>query len=248
MLGARKAAAGICRTAPGPAFAWCARPASAAAIPRRRPRSATTSSITPASASVLAAAKAGDTHAHLPDYVDYDAYVAGGGYALLKRLRSGELSEGRSAEGARRRLACAGSAAPAFPTGRKWRAVLGEPGPRLMAINGDEGEPGTFKDRYYLETDPHRFLEGMLIGAHVVEAHGRLHLHPRRISGLARNPRRARSRSCRRAARCCICAAAPAPISAARNPRCWKASRASAACRGTSRLIRSRSACSACRR
>ncbi len=57
-----------------------------------------------------------------------------------------------------------------FPTGRKWRAVLGEPGPRLMAINGDEGEPGTFKDRYYLETDPHRFLEGMLIGAHVVEA------------------------------------------------------------------------------
>ena len=57
-----------------------------------------------------------------------------------------------------------------FPTGRKWRAVLGEPGPRLMAINGDEGEPGTFKDRFYLETDPHRFLEGMLIGAHVVEA------------------------------------------------------------------------------
>ena len=57
-----------------------------------------------------------------------------------------------------------------FPTGRKWRAVLGEPGPRLMAVNGDEGEPGTFKDRFYLETDPHRFLEGMLIGAHVVEA------------------------------------------------------------------------------
>ena len=48
--------------------------------------------------------------------------------------------------------------------------MLGEPGPRLMAINGDEGEPGTFKDRFYLETDPHRFLEGMLIGAHVVEA------------------------------------------------------------------------------
>ena len=57
-----------------------------------------------------------------------------------------------------------------FPTGRKWRAVLGEPGPRLMAINGDEGEPGTFKDRYFLERDPHRFLEGMLIGAHVVQA------------------------------------------------------------------------------
>ena len=57
-----------------------------------------------------------------------------------------------------------------FPTGRKWRSVLGEPGPRLMAVNGDEGEPGTFKDRHYLNTDPHRFLEGMLIAAHVVEA------------------------------------------------------------------------------
>ena len=57
-----------------------------------------------------------------------------------------------------------------FPTGRKWRFVLAEPGPRLMAVNGDEGEPGTFKDRYFLETDPHRFLEGMLIAAWAVEA------------------------------------------------------------------------------
>ncbi|HXE03377.1 MAG TPA: NADH-ubiquinone oxidoreductase-F iron-sulfur binding region domain-containing protein, partial [Methyloceanibacter sp.] len=57
-----------------------------------------------------------------------------------------------------------------FPTGRKWRFVRAEPGPRLMAVNGDEGEPGTFKDRVYLETDPHRFLEGMLIGAWAVEA------------------------------------------------------------------------------
>jgi len=57
-----------------------------------------------------------------------------------------------------------------FPTGRKWRAVLAEPKPRLMAVNGDEGEPGTFKDRYYLEIDPHRMLEGMLIGAWMIEA------------------------------------------------------------------------------
>jgi len=57
-----------------------------------------------------------------------------------------------------------------FPTGRKWRAVRAYPGPRLMAVNADEGEPGTFKDRHYLETDPHRFLEGMLIGALVVGA------------------------------------------------------------------------------
>ena len=120
-------------------------------------------------ASVLAAVKGGDTHAHLPDYVDYDAYVAGGGYALLKRLRSGDLATEdllKALDDASLR----GLGGAGFPTGRKWRAVLGEPGPRLMAINGDEGEPGTFKDRYYLETDPHRFLEGMLIGAHVVEA------------------------------------------------------------------------------
>jgi NADH:ubiquinone oxidoreductase subunit F (NADH-binding)/NADH:ubiquinone oxidoreductase subunit E len=120
-------------------------------------------------ANVLATAKAGDTHAHLPDYVAYDKYVAGGGYKLLNRLRSGELSKEdllKSLDDASLR----GLGGAGFPTGRKWRAVLGEPGPRLMAINGDEGEPGTFKDRYYLETDPHRFIEGMLIGAHVVEA------------------------------------------------------------------------------
>jgi NADH:ubiquinone oxidoreductase subunit F (NADH-binding)/NADH:ubiquinone oxidoreductase subunit E len=119
--------------------------------------------------SVLGAVKGGDTHAHLPDYVDYEAYVAGGGYALLDRLRSGELAKEdllKALDDASLR----GLGGAGFPTGRKWRAVLGEPGPRLMAINGDEGEPGTFKDRWYLETDPHRFLEGMLIGAHVVEA------------------------------------------------------------------------------
>ena len=118
---------------------------------------------------VLAAAKAGDTHAHLPVFVGYDEYVAGGGYKLLHRLRSGELSKEdllKSLDDASLR----GLGGAGFPTGRKWRAVLGEPGPRLMAINGDEGEPGTFKDRHYLETDPHRFIEGMLIGAHVVEA------------------------------------------------------------------------------
>ncbi|VIO78252.1 NADH-quinone oxidoreductase subunit F [Bradyrhizobium ivorense] len=118
---------------------------------------------------VLATAKAGDTHTHLPSYIGYDAYVADGGYTLLNRLRSGELAREdllKSLDDASLR----GLGGAGFPTGRKWRAVLGEPGPRLMAINGDEGEPGTFKDRYYLETDPHRFLEGMLIGAHVVEA------------------------------------------------------------------------------
>ena len=120
-------------------------------------------------ASVLAAANGGDTHAHLPDYVGYDAYVAGGGYQLLKRLRSGALAREELLK-ALDDASLRGLGGAGFPTGRKWRAVLGEPGPRLMAINGDEGEPGTFKDRYYLETDPHRFIEGMLIGAQVVEA------------------------------------------------------------------------------
>ncbi|WP_454620606.1 NADH-ubiquinone oxidoreductase-F iron-sulfur binding region domain-containing protein [Bradyrhizobium cenepequi] len=119
--------------------------------------------------SVLATAEAGDTHAHLPDYIDYDAYVAGGGYRLLNRLRAGDVSNDEVLK-ALDDASLRGLGGAGFPTGRKWRAVLGEPGPRLMAINGDEGEPGTIKDRYYLETDPHRFLEGMLIGAHVVEA------------------------------------------------------------------------------
>lgn len=120
-------------------------------------------------AAVRAAVEAEDTHAHIPTYVDYDAYRAGGGYAVLERLRSGELPVEDILkvldDGGLRGLGGAG-----FPTGRKWRSVRGEPGPRLMAVNGDEGEPGTFKDQLYLNTDPHRFLEGMLIGAHVVEA------------------------------------------------------------------------------
>jgi formate dehydrogenase beta subunit len=120
-------------------------------------------------ARVLAAARTGETHARLPDYIDYDTYCAAGGYALLERLRSGELSRDdllKALDDASLR----GLGGAGFPTARKWRAVLGEPGPRLMAVNGDEGEPGTFKDRWYFERDPHRFLEGMLIGAHVVEA------------------------------------------------------------------------------
>jgi formate dehydrogenase beta subunit len=120
-------------------------------------------------ASVLAAAKSGKTRTDVPNYIGYDAYVAGGGYKLLQRLRAGKISNEdllKALDDASLR----GLGGAGFPTGRKWRAVLGEPGPRLMAVNGDEGEPGTFKDRYYLETDPHRFLEGTLIGAHVVEA------------------------------------------------------------------------------
>jgi formate dehydrogenase len=118
---------------------------------------------------VKAAVAAHDTHTHIPAYIDYDAYRAAGGYRTLERVRSGELAIESILktldDGGLRGLGGAG-----FPTGRKWRSVRGEPGPRLMAVNGDEGEPGTFKDQYFLNTDPHRFLEGMMIGAHVVEA------------------------------------------------------------------------------
>ena len=79
-----------------------------------------------------------------------------------------------------------------FPAGRKWRIVRSEPAPRLMAVNIDEGEPGTFKDRVYLERDPHRFIEGMLIAAWAVGIDDHLHLPARRIPRL---PRAARSRS-----------------------------------------------------
>jgi formate dehydrogenase len=115
------------------------------------------------------AVRAGDIHPHIPAYTDHDAYRSAGGYALLDRLRSGDLSIEAVLdtldEAGLRGLGGAG-----FPAARKWRSVRAEPGPRVMVVNGDEGEPGTFKDRHFLNTDPHRFLEGTLIAAHVVGA------------------------------------------------------------------------------
>ena len=97
-------------------------------------------------------------------YVDYAAYRAEGGYQLFVECASGQRTpESVIAEMESSSLRGLGGAG--FPTGRKWKIVRAEPAPRLMAINIDEGEPGTFKDRYYLERDPHRFLEGMLIAA-----------------------------------------------------------------------------------
>ena len=117
---------------------------------------------------VKAAIEAGDTHAHLPDYQTYDGYVADGGYATLKDLRDGgdwEAVQEKVLSSGLRGLGGAG-----FPSGKKWGFVRGNKGPRYLAVNGDEGEPGTFKDRYYLERTPHLFLEGMLIAAWAVEA------------------------------------------------------------------------------
>jgi len=133
-----------------------------------------------------------------PGHVDYAAYCAAGGYALAASCIAGEkkpadviaLMEDSGLRG----LGGAG-----FPAGRKWKLVAAEPAPRLMAINIDEGEPGTFKDRYYLERDPHRFLEGALIAAWAVgidaiyiylrdEYHGCRAILEREIAALEANP------------------------------------------------------------
>ena len=117
---------------------------------------------------VQAAIAADDTHAHLPDYETFAAYEADGGYAKLKELREGgdwEAVQDDVLSSGLRGLGGAG-----FPSGKKWGFVRMNEGPRYLAVNGDEGEPGTFKDRYYLERTPHVFLEGMLIAAWAVEA------------------------------------------------------------------------------
>ncbi len=120
-------------------------------------------------AKVKELAEAGETHAAMPAYRTFDDYRANGGYTLLEACLAGERKVDdiikTLSDGGLRGLGGAG-----FPTGRKWGLVRAEAGPRLMAVNGDEGEPGTFKDRHYLETNPHQFLEGMLIAAWAVEA------------------------------------------------------------------------------
>ncbi|NKW92126.1 NADH-quinone oxidoreductase subunit F, partial [Rhodobacteraceae bacterium R_SAG9] len=117
---------------------------------------------------VEAAIAAGDTHARIPEYEDLTAYQAEGGYAELIKLRDSgdweEVQEQVLASGLR------GLGGAGFPSGKKWGFVRANAGPRYLAVNGDEGEPGTFKDRYYLERRPHLFLEGMLIAAWAVEA------------------------------------------------------------------------------
>jgi formate dehydrogenase len=117
---------------------------------------------------VAAAKKHEHAHAATPE-VSFDAYRKNGGYALLKSC----LDDKRTREDTIKAVDDAGLrglGGAGFPTGRKWTLVRGEKGPRLMAVNGDEGEPGTFKDRHYLQLDPHRFIEGMLLAAWVVEA------------------------------------------------------------------------------
>ncbi len=136
---------------------------------------------------------------HAPeDFIDLARYQAEGGYALLQDCVSGR----RDVESVIKTMedsSLRGLGGAGFPTGRKWRIVKAETGPRLLAINIDEGEPGTFKDRAYLERDPHRFIEGMLISAWAVgvekiyiylrdEYHGCRHMLQAELAKLQANP------------------------------------------------------------
>ncbi len=133
-----------------------------------------------------------------PDYIDLAAYVADGGYALLRDVVEGKL-DAEAVLKAMEDSGLRGLGGAGFPAGRKWRIVREQAAPRLMAVNIDEGEPGTFKDRTYLERDPHRFLEGMLVAAHVVgieaiyiylrdEYHGCRQVLSRELEKLQANP------------------------------------------------------------
>ena len=117
---------------------------------------------------VQAAISSGDTNVKIPDYETLKTYLEKGGYSKLKSFeKTGnwqEVQETVLSAGLR------GLGGAGFPSGKKWEFVRANSGPRYLAVNGDEGEPGTFKDRYYLERSPHLFLEGMLIAAWAVEA------------------------------------------------------------------------------
>jgi NADH:ubiquinone oxidoreductase subunit F (NADH-binding)/NADH:ubiquinone oxidoreductase subunit E len=104
-----------------------------------------------------------------PDYVGYDVYRKNGGYRLAAQCLAGKLDP-ESLIQKMEHSGLRGLGGAGFPAGRKWRIVRAEAQPKLVAVNIDEGEPGTFKDRVYLERDPHRFIEGMLIAAWAVQA------------------------------------------------------------------------------
>ncbi|HYB10614.1 MAG TPA: NAD(P)H-dependent oxidoreductase subunit E [Alphaproteobacteria bacterium] len=118
---------------------------------------------------LVKAVRAKNTHPAIPAYRDLEAYRADGGYKLLDECRNGR----RTVEEVVKLIDSAGLrglGGAGFPTSRKWGFVRNNSGPRLMAVNADEGEPGTFKDRWYLERDPHRCLEGALIAAWGIDA------------------------------------------------------------------------------
>jgi len=144
----------------------------------------------------------GTSHPHLdivaPGHIDYAAYRASGGYELAASCIGGANTR-EDVVAAMEDSGLRGLGGAGFPAGRKWKLVAAEPAPRLMAINIDEGEPGTFKDRYYLERDPHRFLDGALVAAWAVgiadiyiylrdEYHGCRAILEREIAAVQSNP------------------------------------------------------------
>ena len=147
---------------------------------------------------VLAAVQTNQTHQVMTEHVGLEEYMADGGYRLVADLHAGKAD----AEPVLKTMedsGLRGLGGAGFPAGRKWRIVREQPAPRLMAVNIDEGEPGTFKDRTYLERDPHRFLEGILVAAHVVgidavfiylrdEYHGCRELLTQALAHLQANP------------------------------------------------------------
>jgi len=147
---------------------------------------------------VAQAVSAQHTQGNTTDYIDLEDYVADGGYALASALHSGEVDAEQVLQ-AMEDSGLRGLGGAGFPAGRKWRIVRDQPAPRLMAVNIDEGEPGTFKDRTYLERDPHRFLEGILVAAQVVgidavyiylrdEYHGCRDMLHKELAALQANP------------------------------------------------------------
>ncbi|MCI3952065.1 MAG: Respiratory-chain dehydrogenase domain 51 kDa subunit [Burkholderiales bacterium] len=160
LIGALKAALGAgVRVVPAPCVGRCEQ--APVAVVGQNPLAGATVE------SVRSAATAKQIRCPVGQYIDYAAYRSDGGYKLAAACLSGK----RDAETVIKTMedsALRGLGGAGFPAGRKWRIVKDEPAPRLMAINIDEGEPGTFKDRYYLERDPHRFIEGALIAAWAV--------------------------------------------------------------------------------
>ena len=114
--------------------------------------------------------QAADTKSYyptIPKYIDMDEYIKKDGYKLFEKLKNNEPEKEKvlkELENSNLR----GLGGAGFPAGKKWRILKDQKAPRLLAVNIDEGEPGTFKDRYYLESDPHRFFEGMLVACEVV--------------------------------------------------------------------------------
>ncbi|MGB5210900.1 MAG: NAD(P)H-dependent oxidoreductase subunit E [Gammaproteobacteria bacterium] len=152
---------GSARVLSAPCMGYCHRAPVVAVGKRQIPRAT--------AASVADAVAGRQTDAEIPFYRGLDDYLEDGGYQLLGQCLAGERSpadiiETLASSGLR------GLGGAGFPPGTKWKLVATEAAPRYLAVNADEGEPGTFKDRYYLERDPHRVLEGMLIAAWVVDA------------------------------------------------------------------------------